>query len=244
MAVSQPAGLLLLAVAVAARGAAPPGGWWPLWAGLAGLGGALGIGALYRALAVGSMGIVSPITSLLPLIPLSVGLGRGERPSTIQFAGIAVAIVGAVFAGLERGGTGIRGRAAVGVGLALLAAVSFGSSQVGLEAASNQDPYWATLVLRIVSVAAVAPVLLRVRPGRPGRVWPVLAVIGLLDAGATMVFALATTKGLFSVVAVLGALYPVLVTILARLFLGERLSLVQRGGALAAIGGAAAISAG
>ena len=244
MAVSQPAGLLLLIVVIAARWEAPPGGWWPLWAGLAGLGGALGIGALYRALAIGSMGIVAPITALLPLIPLSVGLGRGERPTTIQLAGIAAAIVGAVFTGLEPGSSRFRRRAAVGAGLALVAAVSFGSSQVGLEAAANQDPYWATLVLRIVSTAAIAVVLLRVRSGRPGRSWPVLAVVGVLDTGATVLFAVATTKGLFSVVAVLGAMYPVLVAILARLFLGERLSLVQRGGALAAIGGAAAISAG
>ena len=53
-----------------------------------------------------------------------------------------------------------------------------------------------------------------------------------------------TTKGLFSVVSVLSSLYPVLVAILARVFLHERLTMVQRGGALVAIGGAAAISAG
>jgi drug/metabolite transporter (DMT)-like permease len=244
LAVSQPAGLVVVGIVVAVRWDRPPGGVWPLWAALAGVGGVLGIGSLYRALAVGSMGIVAPITSLLPLIPLSVGLGRGERPSTIQLAGIAVAIVGALFAGVEPGGVGLRGRAAVGVGLALLAAVSFGSSQVGLEAASNHDPYWATFVLRIASVLAVAPVVVRVRPGSPGRLWPVLAVVGLLDTGATVLFAVATTKGLFSVVAVLGAMYPVLVAILARVFLGERLTLMQRGGALAAIAGAAAISAG
>jgi drug/metabolite transporter (DMT)-like permease len=47
-----------------------------------------------------------------------------------------------------------------------------------------------------------------------------------------------------SVVAVLAALYPVVVATLARLLLGERLTRVQRGGALAAVCGAAAISAG
>jgi uncharacterized membrane protein len=71
-----------------------------------------------------------------------------------------------------------------------------------------------------------------------------LVAIGLLDSGATVLFAVATTKGLFSVVAVLAAMYPVLVAILARVALGERLTAVQRGGALVAIGGAAAISAG
>ncbi len=242
--VSQPAGLVLLAVVVTARGQAPEGGWWPLWAVLGGFGGAVGIGSLYRGLAVGSMGIVAPITSTSPLIPLTVGLARGERPSTIQLAGIGVAIVGVAFAGWEPGGVGIRGRAAVGAGLALLAAVCFGSSQVGLESASNVDPYWATFVLRAASCALVAAVVLRRRTAGPGRLWPPLAVIGLLDTFATVLFAVATTKGLFSVVAVLASLYPVLVAVLARVVLGEQLTVVQRSGALAAIAGAAAISAG
>src|SRR5262249_27203870 len=130
------------------------------------------------------------------------------------------------------------------VGLALLAALSFGSSQVALEAASNQDPYWATFVLRLVSVLAILAAVARVPPPPPGRAGPSLAGVGLLDCRPTLMVAIATTKGLFSVVAVLGALYPVVVALLARVFLGERLTAVQRGGALAAVAGAAAISAG
>jgi drug/metabolite transporter (DMT)-like permease len=244
LAVSQPVGLVLLGLIVLVRWDGPPHGLTILWAILGGLAGAVGIGALYRGLAVGSMGIVAPITATSPLIPLTVALARGERPAAIQLAGIALALVGVAFAGWEPGEAGARGRAAVGAGLALLAAVTFGSSQVGLEAASNVDPYWATFILRIASSALVLGAVLARRPAAPGTVWPTLALVGLLDSGATILFAIATTKGLFSVVAVLGALYPVLVAILARMFLHERLTLVQRGGALVAIAGAAAISAG
>jgi drug/metabolite transporter (DMT)-like permease len=244
LSVSQPTGVVLLACVVLARWTAPPGGWWILWAILAGLGGVIGLGALYRGLAVGSMGVVAPITSTSPLIPLTVGLARGERPSTIQLAGIGLALVGVAFAGWEPGSEGARGRAATGAGLAITAAVFFGSSQVGLEAASNQDPYWATLVLRIAMTAFVVAAVLRARPAGPGPAWRVLVLVGFLDAFATILFAVATTKGLFSVVAVLAALYPVLVAILARIFLGEQLTRVQRGGAIAAVCGAAAISAG
>jgi drug/metabolite transporter (DMT)-like permease len=244
LAVSQPAGLPLLAVVVAGRWAVPGGGWWVLWAVLGGLGAAIGIAALYRGLAVGSMGIVAPITSTAPLIPVTVGLARGERPSALQLGGICIALVGVAFAGWEPGAQGARGRAATGAGLALIAAVFFGSSQVGLEAASNVDPYWATLVLRITSSAAVLAMVLRRRPAAPGSAWPTLALIGLLDTAATVLFAVATTKGLFSVVAVLASLYPVGVAILARVVLGERLTRTQRGGAIAAVCGAAAISAG
>jgi drug/metabolite transporter (DMT)-like permease len=244
LAVSQPTGLVLLGLIVAVRWDSLPHGLAALWAMLGGLSGAVGIGALYRGLAVGSMGIVAPITATSPLIPLTVGLARGERPGAIQLAGIALALVGVAFAGWEPGEAGARGRAAVGAGLALLAAVGFGSSQVGLEAASNEDPYWATFILRAASCVVVAAALLALRGSGPGTVWPTLALVGLLDSAATVRFAVATTKGLFSVVAVLASLYPVLVAILARIFLHERLTLVQRGGALVAIAGAAAISAG
>jgi drug/metabolite transporter (DMT)-like permease len=245
LSVSQPAGLILLGAIVLARWEPPPHGLPILWAVLAGLGGAIGIGALYQGLAVGSMGIVAPITSTSPLIPLTVGLARGERPSALQLAGIGVAIVGVAFAGWEPAQPGARRQLSAGAGLAVLAAIAFGSSQVALQSAAADDPYWATFILRIASSLFVLAVILRSRPGhsRAG-MWLVLVVVGLLDSGATELFAVATTKGLLSVVAVLAALYPVLVAILARVVLHERLTLVQRGGALAAVAGAAAISAG
>src|SRR4029079_19005105 len=69
--VSQPAGLVLMGAIVAARGGWRGWGWWVLWAVLGGIGGAIGIGSLYKGLSVGSMGIVAPITSASPLIPLT-----------------------------------------------------------------------------------------------------------------------------------------------------------------------------
>jgi drug/metabolite transporter (DMT)-like permease len=245
LAVSQPAGLILLGTIVLARLQPPPDGLPILWAVLAGFGGAIGIGALYQGLAVGSMGIVAPITATSPLIPLTVGLLRGERPSALQLTGIAVALVGVAFAGWEPGAAGGRRQLSAGAGLALLAAVSFGSSQVALQSAASDDPYWATFILRIASSTLVLVAVTRHPPSPgPAGIWLVLILIGFLDSGATELFAVATTKGLLSVVAVLAALYPVLVAVLARVVLHERLTVVQRSGALAAVAGAAAISAG
>jgi len=245
LAVSQPVGLLLLGTIVLVRWHSPPHGLPILWAVLAGIGGAVGIGALYQGLAVGSMGIVAPITATSPLIPLTVGLAHGERPGAVRLAGIGVALVGVALAGREPGTGGARRQLSAGAGLAILAAVFFGSSQVALQAAAHDDPYWATLILRFASSVLILVVAARTRPGFGGRsLLPVLVAIGMLDSGATELFAVATTKGLLSVVAVLGALYPVMVALLARLVLHERLTIVQRGGALAAVAGAAAISAG
>ena len=57
-------------------------------------------------------------------------------------------------------------------------------------------------------------------------------------------FAVATTKGVIGVVAVLTSLYPVITVALARAFLGERLSSGQALGVVAAVAGVAAISLG
>jgi drug/metabolite transporter (DMT)-like permease len=69
-------------------------------------------------------------------------------------------------------------------------------------------------------------------------------VVGLLDVGANGLYAWATTKGLLSVVAVLGALYPVSTVLLARVVLEERVRRVQEVGIVAALAGVALIAAG
>jgi drug/metabolite transporter (DMT)-like permease len=68
--------------------------------------------------------------------------------------------------------------------------------------------------------------------------------VGVLDILANGFFALAATKGLVSVVAVLASLYPVITVVLARVVLKERLRGVQRIGAALALVGVALISAG
>ena len=71
------------------------------WAAFAGVIGVVGLAVFYRALAVGAMGIVGPITATAAIVPMAYGLARGERPSTLQGAGIALAIVGVVAASLD-----------------------------------------------------------------------------------------------------------------------------------------------
>jgi len=50
------------------------------------------------ALSEGTMGVIAPVAALGTLLPVGVGLARGEVPSALQFAGIAVAIAGVVLA--------------------------------------------------------------------------------------------------------------------------------------------------
>jgi drug/metabolite transporter (DMT)-like permease len=101
-------------------------------------------------------------------------------------------------------------------------------------------------VNRTVSVTLLGLALLAIRPtlGIKAADMRTLAIVGVLDIAANGLFALAATKGLVSVVAVLSSLYPVITVILARFVLKERLAAVQRIGAFTALVGVAVISAG
>ena len=54
--------------------------------------------------------------------------------------------------------------------------------------------------------------------------WPLLVGVGVVDASASILYGAASTRGLLSLVAVLASLYPVLVVLLARVVLHERLA--------------------
>ena len=127
----------------------------------------------------------------------------------------------------------------------LLTALGFGSFLVALDGASEGSVPWALLVARLTTVTVFAAVFVVRRPRVAARRsdLPVLALIGLLVVGADSMYAVASTKGLLSVVAVLSSLYPVVTIGLARCYLRERLRLHQQVGVAAALGGAVAISA-
>jgi drug/metabolite transporter (DMT)-like permease len=210
----------------------------------AGLGGVSGLAALYRGMAIGAMGVVAPISSMAAAIPFAVGVARGERPSLLQFLGAVVALAGLGL--VSRTNEELRGRVAAGVGLALLAAVGFGFYFVLLDVAADESPSWAVLVARLSSsgLALAASLAAGLSLGLPRRLLlPVLGV-GLCDVGANVLFALATTKGLVSVVSVLTSLYPAVTVALAAALLRERVGGIRLVGAGAVLAGAALLTAG
>lgn len=246
MAITTPLGLVVIGIVIAIRGEPAPGTSFVIWAALAGVLGAIGITSLYQGLSVGQMGVVAPISATAPLIPIVVGVARGERPTSVQSVGIALALVGMVLTSREHDEHSGRSRVATGAIFGVIAAVAFGFSLVALDEAANADPYWATLILRTASsVAVLAVVLALQKPIRaPRSYWPTLAVVAFLDIGGTILFSVSTTKGLISIVAAVIAFVPVFVALLARVFLHERLARIQIAGAALAIAGVACISAG
>ena len=217
----------------------------------AGAVGALALGAFYAALAQGTMGVIAPIAALGVLLPVAVGLGRGELPSTLQAAGIVVAILGVVLASGPELSGGASPRplllacgSAVGFGtVALLLAEGAADDGAGVLHTVTTMRATSTTLLLVLLLAVLArhgPVT-----GLPGRRdLGLLAAIGIGDAGANACFAGATQGGLLSVVAVLGSLYPVVTALLARQVHHERLVRIQVVGVAAALCGVALLAAG
>jgi drug/metabolite transporter (DMT)-like permease len=246
VALTMTAGLALVAVLVlVAWDSPPPAGDLAAAVG-AGIGGAVGLAGLYRGMAVGAMGVVAPISALAAAVPFIVGLVQGERPGGLQLAGVVAALAGVALVSRESREPGAAAARAAGVGLALAAATGFGLYFVLMDAAADESAAWAVLVARatasVLGLAAVA--LLRAPLRVPRSLVPAILLVGLLDVSANVLFGLASSRGLLSVVSVVASLYPVVTIALAWIVLGERTSRLQRAGAAAALAGAALITAG
>jgi drug/metabolite transporter (DMT)-like permease len=245
----QAAGAAIVGAIVLATAEALPSGGTAGLSLLAGLTGAFALGAFYRALAVGTMSIVAPISASGVTIPVIVGVASGDRPSAVQAAGIAVTVVGVVLASREAHEDGERGGAGgarASIALALLAAVGFGLYFTLTDAVADRSVLWLLLLGRAAAIAALLGVLLATRPAvrpTPPQLGA-LAAIGAADLLATGLYAVAMTEGLLSVVAVVGSLYPIATVILARVVLKERLRREQQAGVALAFLGVAAVAAG
>ena len=195
------------------------------------------------------MSVVAPISATAAAVPVLVGLAEGERPSTLQVAGMAIALAGVILASREPVEEGCRdppNRAAIG--LALVAAAGFGTFFVGIDqrvgdrrgAVGDRRP--ALLLARAArdrgaGGAADAPAR-RPEPARRSA-WSACST-----SAPTASTRSPPPKGLLSVVSVLGSLYPAVTVVLARFVLAERIARVQEVGVVLALAGVVAISAG
>lgn len=245
LALSQAIGLAGILVWVLVAGDAFPGVAEVLPAAAAGLAVAIGLGALYRGLSIGAMGVVAPISAAGPVVPLVVDGARGDVPEALQWLGICLVLAGIVALSREPGTEGER-RLAAGAALAVVAALGFGLFFVGIDAGADESASWAVVAARVASTtfAVAAALALRTSLRAPAAVLPMIAAVGIFDTGANVFVAAATTHGAVGIVAVLSALYPVVTVVLAWVVLGERLSPAKRVGGVVALAGAALVAAG
>jgi len=241
------AGLLAVLALIAVTRTEPPGGRALAAAAVAGVAGLSGLGAFYRALSIGTMSIVAPISATGVTIPVIVGLATGDTLHPVVALGLAVTVGGVLLASREEvSPEELRGPNRPAILLALVSALGFGLYFVFADVAADGSVLWLLAVGRLVVLPAVALIALRrgvsLVPPRIER--PQLVAIGVVDLTATGLYGLATTRGALSIVAVVGSLYPVVTILLARAVLSERLSQVQGAGVVAALAGVAMVSAG
>lgn len=204
----------------------------------AGLGGAVGVGLLYRGLAIGRMGVVAPVTGAgAAIIPVLVGIGIGETPEALGWLGVVAAILAIVLVSRE---PGVGERASTdGLLEAIGAGIGFGIIFILLDQVSAGSGLLPLIPMKLAATGLLFTVgLLASQALLPPRVAvaPVLAV-GVLDNLANVTYLLATRHGVLAVVAVVSSLYPVGTVLLARGVLKEHLHLHQIGGlVLAAVG--------
>src|SRR5262249_20491489 len=107
VAVSQLGGLVLLGPLVPFASPGLPSAHDLLWGAVAGLAAGTGILLLYRALAVGTMSVVSPATAVTAVsIPVLVRIAAGERPAPLPALGIGLAIAAIVLVSRQRSTAG------------------------------------------------------------------------------------------------------------------------------------------
>lgn len=213
----------------------------------AGLVGAVGLVLLYRGLAVGRMGLVAPLSSVLAgLLPVAWGLGSGERPSSTALAGVALAIVAVALVTREPADPAAPTRVLTPVLYGLGAGVGFGFVGILFSQTDPSSGAWPLLVARLASSTAVGGLLVATRryaaPGASQRA--TVAGAGLLDLAANASYLVGLREGLLSLVGPLASLYPATTVILARGVLHERMTRQQSVGLLAAVTALVLIGAG
>lgn len=239
---SQASGLILLALIIPLLPDASPSRPDLRWGAAAGLTGGIGVALLYRALAIGTMAVVAPITAVCAVaIPVVISVLLGERPVPLALAGIGLGIVSIVLVSQQRSANQPEPHQASartrGVGTALASGVAIGFFFLTLAQTRSVAGMWPILVARLVSVTLFCTVAVAGRTSvrMPGPMAALAIVCGFIDMLANALYLLAARQGPLSIVATLSSLYPASTVLLARVVLGERLNPWQISGVCCAL---------
>ena len=231
---SQVAGITVLAALAVARSEARLTVADAAWGGLAGVLGLIGLIGLYRAMAIGQMGLAAPVTGVLSAgLPVAAGALTQGWPGPRYLAGFGLALTGIGLLSKTPAG---RPRP-VGLGLAVAAGFGFGGFLVAIAQVRGSAVFWPLVAARAASLALLGLlVLVRREPVRPSRrALGLIGLAGTMDAGGNALFILAAQTGRLDVAGTLASLYPATTVLLALVVLRERFTRTQALGLLVAL---------
>lgn len=238
LAIAIPAALVVDAERVTGADAA--------WSAASGVAVGLGLVVFYTAMTRGMISLVAPVAAVTgAVVPVVYALASGERPGAIAFVGIALAVAAIALVSLAPDDAPAAEGAGLGaLPLAFAAGLLFGLFYVCLARVHEDAGMWPVAISRVAATAVVVALALAVTRGLAvsRSVVPRIALIGVLEVGATVTLLLALQRGPISVASVLASLYPVTTTFLAALVLQERLRGLQLAGVGLALVAVALIS--
>ena len=198
------------------------------WSLVAGLGNGFGTAFLYRGLSSGRMGVVAPVSGVgAAVVPVAVGVLTGERPDTLVWLGILIALPAIWLVAREPA----TGPTRLGAGLldGVLAGLGFGTLFAALAQIPEEAGFLPLAVNQVVAGIAIVAVATALRspwlPREPRALGGVVS--GALGALATGAFLVATHGGYLTVTAVIASLYPAFTVMLAAFVLREHVHRAQ-----------------
>ncbi len=232
--------ILLIGLALAFSEVMPPPDHL-LFGGVGGVAGAIGLIALYRALATSRMGLAAPVAGVIgAALPVIVGAVTEGWPSVPQFIGFGLAFVAVWF--ISRvDDAAFRWR---DLGLPLMAGLGFGVFFVFIGRASATAVLWPLVAARLSSLGTMLVIATIHRQPRltPALHLPLIVLVGVMEVGGNAFYALAGQVGRLDVAAVVSSLYPATTVWLAWLVLKERMTRIQTIGIVAALAAIVLIS--
>ena len=205
------------------------------WGAGAGFGGVVGIGLLYRALAEGTMAVVSPVTAATTAaLPVIVDVATGGELTVVAGLGVAMALVAIVAIARERSVARLNPRL---LGMALVAGVGFAVFFIFISQTSEASGFWPLVGARAITIPLAFVLHRSLEPALEMQIGSMrwVATAGLFDMGANLLVAAALQRGPLGIVSVLSSLYPVVTALIAMVILRERLSSTQLAGVVLAM---------
>ena len=192
------------------------------WGVAAGLSGLIGLVVFYSTLAKGSISIVAPITGATgAAIPVLFDLGTGGSLTSLQIAGIVLALFAIVLVGADRSSSSV---SAQQIWWAVGAGVAFALFFITLGQTSEESGLWPLVTARGASIPLAFAIALASGVAAPprGRDLRIIGGLGSLDMAANITIAWSLQRGSLAVNSVLSSLYPAVTALLAVFVLHER----------------------